>query len=268
MEYKFTKMSDEHFNEKGYPVCDICGGDRFFVNPEDETLVVRVRCKCQSEKYTKQQEESQRKIDAAKIELTKVQSLLGKRYANATFETAEICEDNKKAYQVVKSYAEKYKTMLEKGYGFYVYGENGCGKTHLIACLCNYLTEKGQKCIFTNFTNIANDIRKTYNTNEITENVIEKYSRVPFLFLDDFGKEGYKKTNGDAGWIDEQLFTILNNRYNNMLPTIFSSNYSLEELTTRLSYDIAITDRAYEMATRQIHLKAKNRRRPDKDDWE
>lgn len=268
MNYIFTKLEDEHFNEKGYPVCDICGKDRFLVNPEDETQVVRVKCKCQLENLQKQEQEQNKRMQDAKIELAKTQSLLGKRYANATFDSAEITPDNQNAYRTVKSYAEKYKTMLDKGYGFYVYGDNGCGKTHLIACLCNYLTEKGQKCIFTNFTNIANDIRRTYNTNEITENVIDKYSRVPFLFLDDFGKEGYKKVNGETGWIDEQLFTILNNRYNNMLPTIFSSNFSLADLGDVLNYDRALVDRAIEMATRQIHLKAKNRRRPDKDDWE
>ena len=238
MEYKWKSEPNEHLNEQGYPVCDICGEDRFFANPDNPNVVVRVRCKCQKEIAQQEEKERQLSLQKTKIELARSQSLLG------------------------------YKTMLDKGYGFYVYGTNGCGKTHLIACLCNFLTNKGQKCIFTNFTNIANDIRKTYNTNEITDNVIDKYSKVPFLFLDDFGKEGYKKANGETGWIDEQLFTILNNRYNNMLPTIFSSNFSLADLGDELNYDRALVDRATEMSTRIIHLQGKNRRLPDKDDWE
>ena len=268
MESKWKSEPNEHLNEQGYPVCDICGEDRFFTNPDDPSVIVRVRCKCQKEQAQKQEQEQQLSLEKTKIELARMQSLLGKRYAGATFDTAEITDENKKAYQIVKSYAEKNREMLDKGYGFYVYGDNGCGKTHLIACLCNYLTEKGQRCIFTNFTNIANDIRKTYSTNEVADDVIDKYSKVPFLFLDDFGKEGYKKANGETGWIDEQLFTILNNRYNNMLPTIFSSNFSLADLGDVLNYDRALVDRATEMSTRIIHLQGKNRRLPDKDDWE
>lgn len=268
MKPKFTLEENEHFNSLGYPVCDICGKNRFFINPDDTNVVVRVMCKCQKEKYEEEERQKKLELEKNKIELAKTQSFLGKRYANASFDTAEITDENKKAYQIVKSYAEKNREMLDKGYGFYVYGDNGCGKTHLIACLCNYLTENGQRCIFTNFTNIANDIRKSYNTEYPTDCVVDKYSNIPFLFLDDFGKEGYKKANGEIGWIDEQLFTILNNRYNNMLPTIFSSNFSLADLGDVLNYDRALIDRATEMSTRIIHLQGKNRRLPDKDDWE
>lgn len=258
---------DEHADENGLPVCNNCGGLRYCVL--DEHTVVRAACKCMSEKIEKEEQEERLSQLKGQIVTKRQQSLLGKRYADATFETADINTKNKKAYEIAKSYAEKYKDMLEKGYGFYVYGEIGTGKTHLTACVCNYLTDHLQNCIFTNFMNIMNDIRKTYGreTAYSTDNIIDKYSNVPFLFIDDLGKESYKKLSGDIGWLDEQLFNILNNRYNNMLPTIFSSNYAIDELSSTFGFDPALVDRISAMATRAIHLQGENRRHPEKQDW-
>ena len=248
---------DEHADENGFPVCNNCGQPRYCVL--DENTIVRAVCKCQSEERDKKAREQELAQLKDKIATKRQQSLLGKRYADATFETADINSQNEKAYGIARSYAEKYKDMLDKGYGFYVYGAMGTGKTHLTACVCNYLTDHLQNCIFTNFMNIMNDIRRAYgNVSPISpDGVIDKYSNIPFLFIDDLGKESYKKLSGDVGWLDEQLFNILNNRYNNMLPTIFSSNYAIDELSSTFGFDPALVDRISAMATRTIHLQGR-----------
>lgn len=257
--------ADEHADEKGLPICNNCGEHRYL---ELDDKVIRCQCKCQAEAFKQREFEEKLAKKQIQAQHKKSLSLLGKRYADATFENAEINDNNKKAFSIVRSYAEKYKTMLDKGYGFYVYGSNGTGKTHLIACLCNYLTDRLEDCIFTNFMNIANDIKKTYNSSESSDSVIDKYSKTHFLFIDDLGKESYKKLNGDIGWLDGQIFLIFNNRYNNMLPTIISSNYPMDELSTKLNIDSAVVDRISEMATRIIRLDGENRRRADKQNWD
>ncbi len=260
---------NEHADEKGLPICDKCNTPRYAIKP-DTNEVFRCLCKCQSEEQNAKMEEEKKQQQTIKIEQKKLHSLLGKRYKNVSFENTEINADNQAIYDKVKEYAEHYVDMIDKGNGFYVYGVSGIGKTHLLACLCNYLTDRLQDCAFTSFLNIAEDIKSSFSGEQSEENIIAKYSRITFLFIDDFGKESYKKlkSEGNNGWIEEKIFEILNNRYNNMLPTIFSSNYAPEEMTSKFGFDSAIVDRIFELSTIVFKMTGRNRRIAERrNDW-
>jgi len=59
---------------------------------------------------------------------------------------------------------------------------------------------------------------------------LEVLKEVPVLILDDIGAENL------TPWVrDEIIGVILNHRVNNHLPTLFTSNYSLEELEEHMS---------------------------------
>ncbi len=252
---------DEYLDENNLPVCSICGMKRYIINPVNNQVCICL-CKCQKEKSEEQQAKFARLQLSIKIEKAKFLSLLGRRYLHATFNNSEITAQNLEIYRKIKDYAERHEEMLKKGFGFYVYGANGVGKTHLLACLCNYLIEQVQACCFTNFLNIAEDLKRAYVSKQDESNVIAKYSKVNFLIIDDLGKESYKKIRSDDEnlWLEEKIFEILNNRYNAMLPTIFSSNYSLTELCTVFGFDKAIIDRIYEMSNKVFEMKGPNRR--------
>lgn len=260
----YIAQEHEHLNDKGLPVCDICGGDRFVINPNKPNEVHRALCPCQAREKNAQEKAFVAQQERIKIDQAKTLSLLGKRYANATFQTYKLTSENKTAFKIAVSYAEKHKEMLDKGYGIYVYGNSGSGKTHLMACICNYLLEHGEKCIFTSVSKIMADIRTCFAQNKDTSVVVDKYSRIPFLFIDDLGKDGYKKGQGDFGWLDEQLYVIINDRYNNMLPTLACGNYALEDLVGKEIYDSAVVDRLVAMATKKIRLDGESQRGGDK----
>lgn len=241
-------------------VCSVCGCSKVVTMPDG----TKFKCLCQCEKTRMQNEERELNLKQLKVQIEhkKAQSLLGKRYKDATFETAVIDENNEKAIEVIKSYAIKCDEMLDKGYGMYIYGKNGCGKTYLTACLCNYLTERNKKCIFTNFSSIFNEMKTTYSrqVDDTQESVIDKYSKVPFLIIDDFGKEMRKREGESLGWADEQMFIILNNRYNNMLPTIFTSNYSLDDATNDFNLEPSTLDRISSLSTKKVYVGGGSRR--------
>lgn len=252
---------DEFADEQGLPVCKKCKQPRYV---EIENVGV-FRCVCECQKAENEKRDFERKQEEMREKAKELKSitLLGKRYENVSFDNSFVGEEERKVFDNVKYYAENYKEMLEKGFGIYLSGETGVGKTHLLACLCNYLTDHLQSCIFTNFINIANDIKKCYETNGQSEDfVIDKYSKVKFLFIDDLGKESFKKlsnTNGNA-WLDEKIYHILNNRYNNFLPTIFSSNYSIKDISTEFGFDKAIVSRIISMSNFILNLKGEDKR--------
>ncbi len=72
--------------------------------------------------------------------------------------------------------------------------------------------------------------------------VLDPIIRCSFLVLDDFGKELTGSFDAQmTGWQKRVAFEVINGRYTRMLPTIVTTELSLEEMGARL--DAAITSR-------------------------
>ena len=81
---------------------------------------------------------------------------------------------------------------------------------------------------------------------------MELLKTVPLLVLDDLGAQ--KTTE----WVTERLFVIINARYDDLLPTIITSNIYLEELRQLPGWD-RLVDRIVEMA-RAVRMAGRNYR--------
>ena len=72
-------------------------------------------------------------------------------------------------------------------------------------------------------------IRDSYSDSEVSDkDYLNLYYSVDLLVIDDLGKE--KPTE----WVLEKLFLIVNNRYNNYLPIVITTNYNRNQLRERL----------------------------------
>jgi len=85
---------------------------------------------------------------------------------------------------------------------------------------------------------IKNTFSKT-NPTETESDILDSYSRRSLLVLDDLGAE----KNSD--WSRTAIFTIINRRYMNLLPTIITSNKSLDEIGSEI--DDRLSSRFLEM---------------------
>ena len=224
-----------------------------------------VVCECMKEAERKEKEREAQEEKQKKLDGLRGASLLGDRYKDTTFEKTDLDrpEDFKKAFQRCRKYCQIPDQALENGYGMYIYGDSGTGKTHLTACMCNELVSQMQQCLFTNFFEISRLIRETWNGNADSGNVVKRICDVDFLFLDDLGTEALTK-NGEDNWLQGQVFDIINKRYNNKKPTIFSSNYSMNELITDRGMMKKTVDRIGEMSTAMIKLSGDSYRRKSK----
>lgn len=236
--------------------CTVCSGKKLYVNEE---FGIRVRCKCACE------QEKQRKEEQAKqVDMLKKSSLLGKRYWDATFENTETGHNETfdLAYKRCKAYISDLDEVLRKGYGLYIYGDKGTGKTHLTACMTNEMISQLYKVLVTNFFEITKEIKKTYNssTTDNESRLIENIANIDFLIIDDIGTETLTK-NGENTWIQEKIYDVLNKRYNAQKPTIFTSNYSLRELVEDRGMMDKTVDRIMEMSTAIIKVEGQSYRK-------
>ena len=224
-----------------------------------------VVCECMKEAERKEKEREEQEEKIRKLDKLRGASLLGDRYKDTTFEKTDMerPEDFIRAFQRCRKYCQIPEQALEHGYGMYIYGDSGTGKTHLTACMCNELMAQYRQCLFTNFFEISKLIKSTWNGNADSENVVKRICEVDFLFLDDLGTEALTK-NGEDNWLQGQVFDIINKRYNNKKPTIFSSNYSMNELIADRGMMKKTVDRIGEMSTAMIRLSGESYRRKPK----
>lgn len=256
-------LNDTYIREDGIRCCSKC-----HTPVETEHIIevfgkrMPINCKCKKEVIEladKRKEEERKRMQIDKLRKA---SLLGGRYENATFDNSQA---GSQSYNQAVSRCRKYCTIadesLREGYGIYLYGDSGVGKTHITACMCNELIEQGKQCLLTSFIEVSKAIRATFGSNNAeAEKLISLVSRVEFLFIDDFGTEMVRK-NGADSWLQEQIYDIINKRYNLKRPTIFSSNYTLNQLVSERGLMSKTVERVDEMATAKIKIEGNNFRR-------
>lgn len=193
--------------------------------------MVRCICKCEAEERDRQEELEKQKEKQRRIEKIKQTSLLGEKYKDVSFNNTDTSNpDFNKIFVRCKRYCEVAHKVLDKGIGIYLFGTKGTGKSRLTACMANELMNNYYTVLYTNFSEISKYIRGTFNKSSETEyNFIERLTNIDFLFIDDFGTELVTKNDQDL-WLQEKVFEVVNKRYNNNKPIIFTSNYSLREL--------------------------------------
>jgi DNA replication protein DnaC len=130
-----------------------------------------------------------------------------------------------------------WRAFAEKPEGWVLLlGTRGTGKTHLLAAVANALMGSGmgpsRSPLYVVVPDFLDYVRADYESNRPNETAsrrMEDARNCPVLLLDDLGVE--KRTL----WTDEQMYRLLNHRYNEGLPTVIASNVEMEELEPRIA---------------------------------
>lgn len=232
--------------------CNTARSEKFEFN--NEVMYFRIECSCQK----KHRELHER------VKEIKKHSLMSARYKNVSFETTKNDIVPNFDYMIKRcvGYCEHAEEALKNGWGIYLYGSKGTGKTHLAACIANSLMEQGYELLFTNFFEITKEIKATFNqkSTESEADLINKVATIDFLVIDDIGTESMKK-NGEDTWIQEKIYDVLNKRYNAKKPTIFTSNNSFSELVNERGMLDKSVDRIMEMSNVILKFEGQSYRR-------
>lgn len=144
------------------------------------------------------------------------------------------------ACDAIKYWLDNLEEMESNGKGLFLFSNaKGSGKTRMAASIANELIHERKKLVkFATSIQILNEIKASWhNKDESEEKLLSDLSRAPYLVIDDFG------TEVPRDWIGDKFYSIINQRYVDRKPTIFTSNHSLETL----QYDERITNRIVEM---------------------
>lgn len=113
--------------------------------------------------------------------------------------------------------------------GVYVYGPTGTGKTYLMGSIYNYFKQNGKEPAILYYPEFIRKIKSKISNNSY-DLYIDLIRDEEILIIDDIGAENITEFIRD-----EILGPIINHREAEKLPTFFSSNLSIDDLSELLS---------------------------------
>lgn len=185
-------------------------------------------------------------------EISRKEAESGVGYSSKGIMIGDIRPKNKGQEDVVTQ-AKKYTQGFAMGIprksknGLFIHGAIGTGKTYIVSAIANTLIYQGLDVLMTSQSAMMDRIRRG-DLGEIgpSNRFLTKCLSYDVLIIDDLGKD--KPTE----YTMSQLFRILDQRVSDLLPTIITSNHSLQDLVKQLTPDGGELTRAYSMADR-IH---------------
>ncbi len=126
----------------------------------------------------------------------------------------------RQAYNLATEFAEEPHLWLV------LLGPTGCGKTHLAAAVANQLIGEGWQVSFVVIPDLLDHLRSAYSPDSKIpyDELFEAIRAAPLLILDDLG------AHSSTPWAQEKLFQLINHRYNHRLPTVITTNLTMDEL--------------------------------------
>jgi DNA replication protein DnaC len=190
-------------------ICPKCHGTGWLL--EDSGGGTRAkRCSCYDER------ERRSRLDLANIP---------RRYRDCSFESYKLSPNDKESETL--AHALKISKAFVKNYpgqdiGLLFIGPCGVGKTHLaVSIIRELILHKGASCVFYDFRDLIREIQSTFTPDSTASEtaVLAPVFSCDVLVLDELGA---KRT---TAWVEETVFYIINQRYNQKKVTIFTTNY-------------------------------------------
>jgi DNA replication protein DnaC len=157
------------------------------------------------------------------------------RYEHCTLESFNVVKDRATGQpnvylDMAKRWAQQYVEEYPLDYGLIFTGPTGVGKTHLaVAVLRELIMRKGVECLFTDFRELLQEIRESYDP--VSENselrLLYPVVETEVLLLDEL------VSANPTDWVRERLAYIVNARYNQKKVTLITTTLPLAESAAR-----------------------------------
>jgi DNA replication protein DnaC len=196
---------------------------------------------------------------AARIAGARTRSLaarIPKRYRGVSFERPPVtdialCAPEQVA--IVRRYVTSVQDNLDGGRGLWIQGDVGTGKTTLAMLVSKAALAAGRSVAIYSLPRLLNLLRESIDSQEGMLGFLDRLTAVDLLHLDDLGAENR------TDWVLEQLYSIVNARYEAERAIVATTNVMPDELSGRLG--ARTVSRLVEICGELIPLYGEDRRR-------
>ncbi|HWA53995.1 MAG TPA: ATP-binding protein [Solirubrobacterales bacterium] len=204
----------EPFREAACPL-GACDGSGWILGPED----VARPCECREGRLKRGR-------------VRGVASVIPPRYRGVSFDRPPVSDmardlQTKAAVAEVRAYVDDLDARLDEGRGLWLFGDTGTGKTTLAMLVSKVALEAGHSVAIYSLPKLLARIRRTYDSEPGGDSYLaffERLTSVDLLHIDDLGAE--KRSD----WVLEQLYALINERYEAQRSVLVTTNLPHEEL--------------------------------------
>lgn len=245
----------DFIGDDGLVYCGVCKKPKQFRVNLLGWKTVSTPCDCEQARIDNAEMEykaNQRSLEISRsLQELRDEGVIDSRLTGCRF--ADDDRKNPKQSDLVMRYVEQFEKMKAKNIGLLMYGGVGTGKTFLAGCIADALLKKGYFVISSSIATIASAMRRNYGADEPA--IRKRLANCDLLILDDFG------TQRSTEAMNEQVYTIIDTRYNVKKPIVITTNLTYEELAAKDAPmdKKRVYDRLMEMCT-PIAFNGKSRR--------
>jgi DNA replication protein DnaC len=197
----------------------VCDGSGWVLGPED----VARPCECREQRLRRGRNRG-------------VASVIPPRYRGVSFERPPVSDmardlETRAAVGEIRAYVEELEERLAAGRGLWLFGDTGTGKTTLAMLISKAALESGHSVAIYSLPKLLARIRRTYDSEPGGEGYLsffERLTSVDLLHIDDLGAE--KRSD----WVLEQLYALVNERYEAQKSMLVTTNLPHEELEEQI----------------------------------
>jgi DNA replication protein DnaC len=192
----------------------LCDGDGFVV---DESTRVAQPCRCRAQRVERRRAGS-------------LSAVIPRKYRGASFDRPPVTDMPAPQVQLVKRFVRDLYANLGAGRGLWFYGSVGTGKTTLAMLVSRAALDAGRSVAIYSLPRLLAEIRATFETDSEGSYVdfLDRLAAVDLLHVDDVGAER------TSDWVLEQLYAIVNARYEDERSMIITTNLERDELVEQI----------------------------------
>src|SRR4029453_5056533 len=153
-------------------------------------------------------------------------AVIPRKYRSVSFDQPPVTEIAEPVVRAVRRYVGDIDARLDAGDGLWLEGDVGTGKTALAVLVSRAALDVGRSVAIYSVPRLLAAIRSTFDADSEGSYVdfVDRLTRVDLLHLDDLGAE---RSNS---WVLEQLYAIVNARYEDERSILNTTNLPLDEL--------------------------------------
>jgi DNA replication protein DnaC len=193
----------------------LCDGSGFVI---DEATNTASDCRC-------------RPAQIAAARARALEGRIPKKYQDVAFDRWPVTQMPAEVVREVRRYTDAIGENLESGKGIWFVGDPGTGKTTLAMLISRAAIEARRSVAIYSLPRLMNLLRQSIEQEGGTLGLLDLLGSVDLLHIDDLG---VSRTD----WVVEQLYTIVNTRYEDQRSLVLTTNLMPEELKEQVGYRV------------------------------
>jgi len=166
----------------------------------------------------------------ARRKARKLAGVIPRRYQGVSFDRAPVTLIQPEKVRVVRAYVDTLDEKLAEGRGIWFQGDIGTGKTTLAMLISAAALRAGHSVAIYSLPRLLGLLRETFDdaSESSLSTLLDRLAAVELLHIDDVGAEQ------SSPWVLEQLYTIVNTRYEDGRAIVLTTNLASAELREQI----------------------------------